>query len=144
MIQVRILGQVEDAAASTAAWIGCRIENPGHARMNQRSCTHGARFQRDVEGRVQQPIISERRARSAQNEYLRVCARVVQRNRRVTRFGEHDAVRADEHGPHRYLTRVSGAPSEDQRTFHEARVGLALVRTSYSHSMVAGGLVEMS
>jgi hypothetical protein len=113
-------------------------------RMNQRACTHGARFQRDVEGRVQQSIITERRTRGAQNEYLRVCARVVQRNRRVTRFGEHDAVRADEHGPHRYLSCISGAPSQVQCTFHEARVGLALIRTSYSHSMVAGGLVEMS
>ena len=122
MVQLSAPGKVEDAAASAAARIGCRVYDSGYPGMNQRARTHRARLQRDIERRVRQPLVAERGSGSAEDEHFGVGARIMPRDRRIARFGEYLPSLANEYRAHWDLAFFGGAASERQRTLHVARI----------------------
>ena len=112
--------------------------------MDYRSGAHDAWLQRDVERRVDEPIVADGGAGCPNRQHLGMGARIAGRDRRIGGLSKHGAVRPDKDGTDRYFTRCSSAASERQSSLHVGRVCVVHARARHSHSIVAGGFVDMS
>src|SRR5206468_10375008 len=103
---------------------------------------HSAGFERHVERAAFEPVVAERRRGFAQGLDLRVRGRVLARDRRIVAAPDDLSVlhyeRADGH-----FTPLRRPRRDAQRLAHPRSVEIR-VHPPYSHSMVAGGLLETS
>ncbi len=109
------------------------------AGMHHRPHAHGAGLERDVELAAREPVVALRGGRLAQRDYFRVGGGIRAGDGAVVAAAD-DASVLHHDGAHRHLARRGRLAREGERLAH------VLLRRggAYSHSMVAGGLDEMS
>ena len=74
-----------------------------------------------------------------------MCRRVVAANDPIRAFSEQDTIRADDHRAHRhFVIHLLGPLCQRQCMAHPVLVAWSGIVHAYSHSIVAGGLPEMS
>src|SRR5690606_25547171 len=84
VIQPLAAYDVEHRSAGAGLRIRRRIHGPRDPRVHERAGAHRARPERYVERRARQAIVADPLSGRAQREHLRVSARVVLADRRVT------------------------------------------------------------
>lgn len=138
MVESSVLRNIEHTADGADSWVFCAENKAFDSRMNHGACAHRARFKRDVERRIEQAIRVECRGCRAHCDDLGMRRGIDAGDGTIEAFGDDDAVLHD-NGADGYFAIRLRFPSEFERSRHEGeRVAV------YSHSIVAGGLLEMS
>src|SRR5258708_11482546 len=110
--------------------------------MHDRPCAHRAGFERNVERASFEAVVAERRRGFAQRLDFGVGAGILARDRRVVAAADDLSVlhhqRSDGH-----FSPLGRTYREAQRLAHPRCVEIG-VHPPYSHSIVAGGLLETS
>ena len=134
--------------------------------MNDRARAHRARFQGYIKCAAGKPIVAGCLARSSKGEYLGVAGGIMSRNRGIAGFPQHHPI-AYQHRPHGNLAGTLGTAGQLQGPPHPGKIfvgahfsrwaihsrlpramatnsSISAKATPYSHSIVAGGLPEIS
>ena len=106
--------------------------------MDDCAGTHDTGLERDIQIAAWQPVVAEALCRVAQGDDLGMGGRIVARDRRIE-AASYDLAVLDHHGADRHLADGPAFSRQIERGLHEG-----IVRAGHSHSMVAGGLPEMS
>src|ERR1700682_6657298 len=89
MVEASLGKQIDDAAAGSRLRIAGAEHEPPDACMQNRSRTHRARLERDIQVAVRPGVIVERSRRLAQRGDLGVRSRIVGGDRRVARAPDY-------------------------------------------------------
>jgi hypothetical protein len=141
MVKLRGTHDIENATRGTCSAICGTEYEPGDPRVNQRPRTHRTRLHGHVKRRANKSIIASCNTRCPQRPDLGVRARVGLADRAIPALTKNLVI-TNQDRPDRDFTRGFGARSEFKRPPHPLFVGGR--RQSYSHSIVAGGLPEIS
>src|SRR5215831_13267602 len=150
VVKARLSKQVHHAAACARLGVGGAEHHACYAGVHERPHAHDTRLQSDVERGPWQAIVAEALRCLAQR--LNLCVRrwVMCRDRAIVALPHCLAVQ-HQHRADRHFTQLGGPGGEPQRHLH-----VTLVRSNvrcidgyrrlldHSHSIVAGGLPEMS
>ena len=141
MIERSSVEQVEHRPGGAGERIGCTEDHARHARLHHRPGAHRTGLERDVQGGTGQTVVAEFRGRATQGDDLGVRRGVMTTNRPVPTLADDLAIQ-DHQRADRHFALVLGACGEPEGVLHVRQVLRADV--AHSHSMVAGGLPEMS
>jgi len=148
MIQLPLAGKIEHAARCTRLVIVSTEHQSANPRLNQCADTHRARFQCHVKRRVYQSVIARSVTRRPQRDNFGMRGWIVIRYRSIA-AASNDLTANNNHRSYRYLILICPKLGLCKRRAHELHVLVSpasthCANTGYSHSMVAGGLPEMS
>ena len=135
--------KVDDAAAGAGFRIGRAVDEARDARVKHGAGAHGARLEGHVELAAAQTIVPEPLRSVAQCADFGVGSRIVTRDRAVVALTDDLAVFHDDCAD-RELRAAPACSASSRRARMKTRVNLRPGSQFYSHSIVAGGLLEMS
>lgn len=107
MIELRMIYDRKHRSSRAGFGIGSSEDQPVNPRMNHGSGTHGARFQRHVEGAAVEPVVAEASRRFTKGHDFSVGRRVNVPNDPVLSFADDGAVR-NNYRTDRHFTGLSG------------------------------------
>jgi hypothetical protein len=140
MIQGRVLRDVENRTRCTGAWIARGKHQTLHSCMHHCACAHRAGLERYIQRGIEQTVVTQRLGCGAHGDHFSVSRGVVRADRSIPPFSDDHAVFDDDRADGN-LTCPFGVARQLERALHERDV---VRHARYSHSIVAGGLPEMS
>ena len=121
MVEPGVVDHVSERTAGAGLWIVCADHQSGHPRKHQRAGAHRARFQRDVNDTVRQPLHAGACRRGPDGQHLRVRRGIVVPQDAVLPPPDNLPV-AQNDRPHRHFAGVAGALGLGQRQLHSGFV----------------------
>ena len=137
MVIAAVFEQALRAFNGAALRLGRTINQALDAGMYQRAYAHGAGFQRDIERATWESVISQLLRRGTQGYDLGMRAGIVCTNGLIMPGGYEFPAFIDKYCANRHFIFVSGEAGLGERLLHPGDI-------AYSHSMVPGGLPEIS
>ena len=121
VIESALSWNIKDRSASTGFWIPRSEYKPRNARLHDRSGTHRARLQRDIERRLGEPPCPQPFGSFSDHDHFRMRCRIL-RNLPVVVSGRDDFVVVHEDCADRDFSYVRGKSSLLESQLHVVRI----------------------
>lgn len=117
MVIEGLLGQLQLTGADPRTWLWRAVDKPCNTCMHERTETHGARLDGDVQGGAAETVVAQCPGSIAQGDYFCVGGRVMGPHWLVPALTDGDTV-LDDDSTDRHFTRISGVLCQRQSLLH--------------------------